>query len=208
MKFSGLILDFGGVITSRFRTALASFCEREGLNADRLHHVLRVDPEGKAALFEAEAGRISQREFERRLGKLLEVPDLDLTKRICADLRPCEPMLELVATARTKGIRTALLSNSWGTGGYDIYSGFDLPRYFDVVVVSDLVGCAKPDPAIYELAVSKLNLPPAECIFADDVARNLKPAADLGITTVLVDEPVDIVPVLADLMGLATPPLS
>ena len=203
MKHRGLIVDFGGVVTTRFRTALSGFCEREGLAPDRLHHVLREDPKGKAALFEAESGAISQREFERRLGRLLGVTDADLTRRICADLRPCEPMLALIARSRESGIRTALLSNSWGTGGYDIYSGYDLRGLFDVVVVSDQVGCAKPDVEIYRWTLSKLGLPATECVFADDVVRNLEPAAELGITTVLVDDPEDAVQQIADLLALS-----
>lgn len=202
MRYRGLILDFGGVVTTRFRTALSGFCRREGLDPERLHHVLRDEPSGRSALFEAESGRITQREFERRLGGLLGVSDVDLTKRICADLRPSEPMLALIAHARQSGIKTALLSNSWGTGGYDIYTGFDLPAYFDVVVVSDQVGVAKPDVAIYEVTVEKLGVPATECIFADDVSRNLEPAAALGITTVLVDEPVEAVQRLAHLLQL------
>jgi putative hydrolase of the HAD superfamily len=170
-----------------------------------LHHVLREDPAGKAALFEAESGRITQREFERQLGKLLAVSDTDLTKRICADLRPCEPMLALVEQAKHAGIKTALLSNSWGTGGYDIYTGYELPKYFDVVVVSDQAGYAKPDPEIYKLALAQLELSASECIFADDVPRNLEPASALGITTVLVDEPADAVHDLAALLDLPAP---
>jgi putative hydrolase of the HAD superfamily len=202
VNHKALILDFGGVITTRFRSALSSFCEREGLDPQLLHHVLRVDPSGKAALFEAESGEISQREFERRLGKLLAVSDIDLTRRICADLQPCEPMLALVEQAKRRGIKTAMLSNSWGTGGYDIYAGYDLPRYFDVVVVSDKVRCAKPDSRIYELTEAKLGIPARHCIFVDDVPRNLEPAATLGMTTVLVDEPSDTVPEIANLLGL------
>jgi len=202
VSYSGLILDFGGVVTTRFRTALSGFCDREGLNPHQLHHVLRESPEGRAALFEAESGKISQREFERRLGPLLGVSDSDLTKRICADLRPCEPMLALIKRVRETGVRTALLSNSWGTGGYDIYTGYDLPKYFDVVVVSDQVGCAKPDSAIYELTIDKLGIPASECIFADDVPRNLEPAQALGITTVLVDDPADAVNEIARLLDL------
>jgi putative hydrolase of the HAD superfamily len=205
VNYKALIVDFGGVVTTRFRSALSSFCEREGLDPHRLHHVLREDPAGKTALFEAEAGRITQREFERQLGKLLAVSDIDLTKRICADLRPCEPMLALVEHAKGTGINTAMLSNSWGTGGYDIYTGYDLSKYFDVVVVSDQVGYAKPDPEIYKLALVRLELSASECIFADDVPRNLEPASALGMTTVLVDEPVDAVREIAELLGFSKP---
>lgn len=203
MNKRGLVLDFGGVLTSRFRTALAGFCQREGLDPHLLHRIIREDPTGKATLHQAELGRISQREFECRLGELLKVSNNDLTARICADLEPCTPMIELVEHARASGIKTAMLSNSWGAGEYDIYQGYDLPALFDAVVISDQVGLAKPDSAIYELTAAKLRIPTSECVFVDDVALNLEPAAALGMTTVLVDEPADAVPEIASLFGLA-----
>jgi putative hydrolase of the HAD superfamily len=202
----GLILDFGGVLTTRFRSTLAGFCQREGLDPHRLHHVLREDPIGKATLYEAELGRISQREFELRLGKLLGVSDNNLTARICADLQPCEPMLALVERIRTAGIRTALLSNSWGAGDYDVYHGYDLQRLFDAIVISDQVGLAKPHRAIYELTADKMGTPATDCVFVDNVPLNLEPAGALGMTTVLVDEPADAVPEIASLFDLAIDP--
>ena len=206
MNSRGLILDFGGVLTTRFRSALTGFCQREGLDPHRLHYVLREDPIGKATLYEAELGRIRQREFELRLGKLLGVSDNNLTARICADLQPCEPMLALVERIRAAGIKTALLSNSWGAGDYDIYHDYDLQRLFDAIVISDQVGLAKPHPAIYELTVDKMGILATDCVFADDVPLNLEPAGALGMTTVLVDEPADAVPEIANLFDLAIGP--
>ena len=202
MNDRGLIVDFGGVLTTRFRTALAGLCQREGLDPRLLHHVLREDPIGKATLYEAERGGVSQRDFEHRLGTLLGVSDEHLTARICADLRPCETMVGLIEQVRAAGIRTALLSNSWGSGEYDIYHGYDLGHLFDAVVISDQVGLAKPDMAIYELTLDKLGLPAKRCVFADDVPVNLAPAATLGMTTVLVDEPADAVPEITRILQL------
>jgi epoxide hydrolase-like predicted phosphatase len=56
---------------------------------------------------------------------------------------------------------------------------------FDDVVISSEVGLRKPDPAVYELAAERLGLPPAGCVFVDDLPGNLKPALALGMATVL-----------------------
>lgn len=198
----GLILDFGGVITTDFYGALSAFCVREGLPPDAIRHVLRDTPDGRAALAAVEAGRISQRAYEVTLGKLLGVDDHGLLARALADLRPCEPVLELVDRARAAGVGTAVLSNSWGTGDYDPYDGYHLPGRFDAVVISDQVGVGKPDPAIYKMAAHKLSVPPSDCVFVDDTEHNLPPAAELGMSVVYFTEPATGVAEIAAALGL------
>ncbi|WP_442815464.1 MULTISPECIES: HAD-IA family hydrolase [unclassified Streptomyces] len=51
-------------------------------------------------------------------------------------------------------------------------------------VVSQRVGMAKPDPAIHRLNPERIGLPAERCVFMDDRAVNLPPAAELRITTV------------------------
>ena len=60
-----------------------------------------------------------------------------------------------------------------------------LEELFDAWVISSDVGLRKPDPAVYELAADRLGLPPAACVFVDDLPGNLKPARALGMATVL-----------------------
>lgn len=79
----------------------------------------------------------------------------------------------------------SVLSNSLGTGDHDPYAGYDLDRLFDAVVISDRVGLRKPGPEIYQLTASLIGLPPGECLFVDDTERNLPPARDLGMGTLL-----------------------
>jgi putative hydrolase of the HAD superfamily len=82
-----------------------------------------------------------------------------------------------------------VLSNSWGTGpwgeGYfDPYDGYRLDELADAVVLSDQVGTRKPEPAIFELMLDRLNVPAKEAVFVDDVAGNLPAAKDLGMQVV------------------------
>jgi HAD superfamily hydrolase (TIGR01509 family) len=56
---------------------------------------------------------------------------------------------------------------------------------FDDVVVSAEVGMAKPDPAIFRLAVERLGLTPAECVFVDDWDQNVAAARDVGMRGVI-----------------------
>ena len=58
-------------------------------------------------------------------------------------------MFTAVRCAKAQGVRTGLLSNSWGVDRYD-RSHF--PQLFDAVVISGEEGIRKPDRSIYELA--------------------------------------------------------
>ena len=131
-----------------------------------------------------ESGRISQRDYELTLAGLLGVGSEGLLGRALADLRPRTPVLDLVNRLRGEGIRVAVLSNSWGSGEYDPYGGYDLDKRFDAVVISDQVGLRKPDPAIYTLAAAKIGVAPGSCVFVDDTAANLPAARDLGMAVV------------------------
>ena len=184
MGYHGLILDFGGVVTTDFYAALSAFCSRQGLAADAVQHALRDTVDGRHALAAVESGQISQREYEAVLARLLGVDSRGLLGRALADLQPNHAVLGLARRARGRGIRVAVLSNSWGTGEYDPYEGYELDERLDAVIISDQVGLRKPDSAIYTLTAAKIGIPPRACVFVDDTAANLPAARDLGMAVV------------------------
>ena len=56
--------------------------------------------------------------------------------------------------------------------------------------VHDIHACGylpKPNPASYAALCDRLAIDPARALFAEDMARNLKPAKALGMTTLWVD---------------------
>ena len=79
--------------------------------------------------------------------------------------------------------RVGLLSNA-DLSLRDRLTEFGIIDLFDAVVVSADVGMAKPEPEIYELAAERLVLPPSECVFVDDLERNLDVAKTVGMQTV------------------------
>ena len=103
-------------------------------------------------------------------------------ERLFAAMRPDATMLGAVATARAAGVRTGLISNSWGAG--EVYDRERFPELFDAVVISGEVGLRKPDPAIYRLAADRLELAPDRLVFVDDLPGNLKPARAMGMVTI------------------------
>jgi epoxide hydrolase-like predicted phosphatase len=140
------------------------------------------DPQARALLGGLETGELTEAEFEPRFAALLEVSSERLIDRLFGGMEPDAAMIDGVRAARRAGVRTGMLSNSWGRDRYDVAA---LEELFDAWVISGEVGLRKPDPAIYELAAERLGLSPGACVFVDDLPGNLKPARALGMATVL-----------------------
>jgi putative hydrolase of the HAD superfamily len=183
-RYKGLLLDFGGVITTDFFASIDDHCQRLGLPRGRFRQVVTTNPAGRELYHRIERGEISQPAFERGLAVLLGVDPNGLIAGMLAGLRPDQRITRAAARARAAGIRVGVISNSWGTEPYDPYAGYQLHQAYDAVIVSGEVGIRKPDPAINLLAAEKLGLPASACVLVDDVAANLPPAADLGMATI------------------------
>lgn len=198
-RYRGLIVDWGGVLTGNVFDAFRAFCELEGLEPDTLRQRFREDPGSRELLIGLETGKLDEDEFEPRFAEVLGVEPSGLIERIFAGAGPDEAMLSAVQRARDRGVRTGLLSNSWGTRRYDREL---LGRLFDGVAISGEIGIRKPSPEIYELAAERIGLPPAECVFVDDLPFNLKPAAELGMATVRHADAAETIAELERLLGV------
>jgi epoxide hydrolase-like predicted phosphatase len=108
-------------------------------------------------------------------------------------------MIDAVRSARAGGVRTGLISNSWGTRRYDREQ---LAELFDGVVISGEVGMRKPAPEMYSLGAERIGVAPQQCVFVDDLAFNLEPAAALGMATVLHRTAEETIPQLEELLGI------
>ena len=177
-----VLLDWGGVMTGSPFGSFAAFCAAEGLDVDTLRDLFRNDRDARALLIDFECGRLEEAEFEPRLGAALGVASHEgLVDRLFAESLVDEAMVEGVRALRERGVRTALVSNSWGTRRYprDL-----LASLFDAVVISGEEGFRKPDPRMYSLGASRIGVEPAECVFVDDLEFNLPPAQELGMAVV------------------------
>jgi len=177
----GLIVDWGGVMTTNVFASFNAFCAAEGLERDSVARMFLAEP-GRTWLVDLETGAMPEDEFEGCVGGALGVAPDRLIERLMAGAGPDAVMLRAVRRARDHGIVTGLISNSWGVSRYN---ADDLRDLFDGTVISGLVGVRKPDPTIYELGVRAVRLRPDECVYVDDLGGNLKPARAMGMTTVL-----------------------
>jgi putative hydrolase of the HAD superfamily len=194
-----LIVDYGGVLTTSVWEAFSAFCEREGLEADAVRNLFRGDAEARGLLRGLETGEIATAEFESRFGSLLGVAEAEgLIGRLFAGLGPDEAMIAAVRTARGAGVKTGLISNSWGVEIYD-RAPTDL---FDATVISGDVGLHKPQPEIYLLACERLGVEPGHAVFVDDLRENCTGAEEVGMTAVLHRESARTVARLEELLGV------
>jgi putative hydrolase of the HAD superfamily len=198
----GLLVDFGGVLTSNIFDSFAAFCDAEGLSPDRVRDAFRNDENGRQLLFDLELGKLEEPEFETRFAELLGLaPERadGLIERLFGGMRPDRDMEMAVVMAKRQGVRTGLISNSWGSGRYELDR---FPELFDAWVISGEVGLRKPDPAIYELGAERIGLPPDECVFVDDLPGNLKPARAMGMATVHHTTAEETIPQLEELLDV------
>ncbi|MEV4508754.1 HAD family phosphatase [Dactylosporangium sp. NPDC049525] len=181
MTLRGLLVDYGGVLTTDVFASFDAFCAREGLPPGTVRDLFRDDLAARSLLGGLEDGTLPDAEFEAGFAALLGVPPEGLIERLLGGTTADVAMLDFVRAARGRGIRTGLISNSWGSQRYDRIL---LDELFDGIVISGDVGVRKPDPAIYVLGAAAIGVPPQECVYVDDLPGNLKPARALGMTTV------------------------
>jgi epoxide hydrolase-like predicted phosphatase len=200
---TGLLIDFGGVLTTSVWDSFAAFCRERGLDEDAVRRLFRQDPEALADLRALETGRLPEEEFERRLASRLGLSDTpDLIDSMFRGMLPAEPMAAAVRGARAAGIRTGLVSNSWSTSHYDRDL---LGELFDAVVISAEVGLHKPQPEIYLLAAQRLGETPQRCVFVDDLRENCAGAEAVGMTAVLHRDAGQTIARLQELLGFTAP---
>jgi putative hydrolase of the HAD superfamily len=214
--YEALLVDYGGVLTSSISASFAEFCLATGVSPERLRLVLAVAyrgdpgdgelPEGLEDLVPAvETGRMSVEEFNDRLAAILSeglarpVEGIDLTTRLFGGAAQDERMIDAVRTARINGIRTALVSNTWGIR--ETPPWYD--DVFDAVLLSGQEGLRKPEPEIFRLAARRVGAQPTTCVFVDDIAANVEGARAVGMTGVVHRHADITIPKLEELLGIS-----
>jgi epoxide hydrolase-like predicted phosphatase len=193
-KPTALIVDWGGVLTNGLDHMLTNWTGQENIDLDVYYKVfnewlgpevekeLRINP-----IHALEKGEMSVPDFEVELAHALltlgniKVNPTGLLDRMFQFFEHAPDMNGLVHRARKKGIKTALLSNSWGNN-YPRHGWDDM---FDEVIISGEVGMRKPDAEIYHHTLELLKVKPNESVFVDDLAHNINGAAELGMIGVL-----------------------
>jgi putative hydrolase of the HAD superfamily len=190
--FEAVIWDFGGVLTSSPFEAFTRFEAERGLPADIIRRTNTANHlENAWAKFER--AEVDVETFDRlfaaeSLALGAEVRGRDVLPLLSGDLRPeiVEALRRIKAKFKTGCITNNLPANAIGSaGGRTLYIA-EVMALFDHVIESAKIGLRKPDPKIYRMMVEALGVDPKRCIYLDDLGINLKPAREMGMTTIKV----------------------
>ncbi len=195
MTIEATLWDIGGVLTTSPFEAFNRFEDAHGLPRDFIRTVNSTNP-GTNAWAQFEASRVSADEF----GALFHTESTALGHPVSG-----KQVLELLSGAARPRMIAALArcKDHFKVGAITNNMKSDASRpaprdpdraavmdsamaLFDVVVQSSVEGIRKPDPAIYRLACTRLDVDPARCVFLDDLGINLKPARAMGMHTIKV----------------------
>lgn len=204
-----VIWDFGGVLTTSPFEAFARFERERGLPVDIIRRTnaanhlenawakferAEVDIEAFDVLFAAES-----------LALGAEVRGRDVLPLLSGDLRPemVEALKRIKVRFATGCITNNLPANAMGSvHGRKLYVA-EVMALFDQVIESAKIGLRKPDPRIYRMMVEALKVDPRNCVYLDDLGVNLKPARDMGMTTIKVLNAMQAIGELEAATGLA-----
>jgi putative hydrolase of the HAD superfamily len=208
----GVIMDWGGVMTNPIRDMVQAWLDDEDVDHEQYAAVMRPWVTAAYAhngdinpIHALERGECTTEEFERLLAARIARRDgvqllaEGLLTRMFAGSIPAASMYDAVRMIRSTGLRTGLLSNSWGMADYPRHL---FPGMFDVVVISAEVGMRKPEERIFWHATGLLGLDPAECVFVDDIEANVAAAEAVGMTAILHTDPAATLIHLGGLLGL------
>jgi putative hydrolase of the HAD superfamily len=187
-----VIWDFGGVLTTSPFEAFARFENERGLPADIIRRT-NANNHWENAWAKFERAEVDLETFDRlfaeeSLALGAEVRGKDVLPLLSGDLRPdmVEALRLVKSRFKTGCITNNLPANAIGSkGGRSLYVA-EVMALFDHVIESAKIGLRKPDPRIYRMMTEALGVDPKACIYLDDLGVNLKPARDMGMTTIKV----------------------
>jgi putative hydrolase of the HAD superfamily len=175
-----IIFDFGRVISAQKPMALFRSYEKDlGLSPGTLNRTMFDSPAWQEVL----TGRKTADDYWREIGPALglHIPNEihAFRRRYHADEAVNAGVLDLIH--RLHGhYKLAVLSNS-PPGLAQWLADWEILDLFDVVVCSGDEGLVKPDPAIFELTLKRLDVMPAEAVFIDDYPGHVEAAQALGL---------------------------
>ena len=183
MPVQAVCWDLGGVLLRTFDWSKRRAWEvRLGLHPGALERrIFDGDVGRRAMLGQATAADVWDH-LARSLG--LSAPDRDqLTADFFSGDRLDADLMEYIAALRAR-VRTGLISNAWAGIRQVLGDGGGETTFHDMVISAE-VGLAKPDPAIFRLAIERLNVPAAAALFIDDLPANLEAARVTGMRPIL-----------------------
>jgi putative hydrolase of the HAD superfamily len=209
MMIEAVIWDFGGVLTTSPFEAFARYETERGLPADIIRRT-NANNHWENAWAKFERAELELEAFDQlfateSLALGAEVRGKDVLPLLSGDLRPemIEALRRIKAKFKTGCITNNLPANSIGSNaGRSLYAA-EVMMLFDHVIESAKIGLRKPDPRIYQMMTEALGVVPNHCVYLDDLGVNLKPAREMGMTTIKVLDAAQAIAELETATGLS-----
>ena len=203
MKYKAIIWDFGGVITSSPFDAFNEFEEVNGLPKDIIRTINSENPDMNAwAQFESNSITIDQFDdlfLKEAKAKGFDIKGRDIIKLLKGSIR--ENMVSFLRELKSD-FKLGCITNNVKPSSEENTDNEtkEAMSIFDHVIESSIAGIRKPNPEIYMMSCDALNVSPDQCIYLDDLGINLKPARELGMTTIKVIQPEDAIQEVRNLL--------
>lgn len=189
MKYNTVVFDLGGVLID--------------WNPDYVYRTIFTTDEERKWFYEHVC--TSHWNEEQDAGRSLKEATEDLVKKFPGhehNIRafydrweemlggPIEGAVEILRELKELGNVKLFALTNWSAETFPIaLSRFDFLDWFDGRLVSGEEKTRKPFPDIYELLLKRFSIEPKEAIYIDDNIRNLLPATEVGMHTILFQSP-------------------
>lgn len=206
VAIDAVLFDLHGVITSSPWGALARVGAASGRSEEEILAVVIGDygEDGDHPWHRLERGELSLAAYGREVSDLAAAAGFELDfaalRGFSEAITVHQPVIDRIRQLRADGLRTALVTNNVREMADGWRTLIPAEELFDAVVDSSSVGVRKPDPAIFALALERLEVTdPARAVFLDDVATNVDGARRAGLAGIVVN---DVERALAELDAL------
>lgn len=196
-NIKAVIFDFGGVIITPITRQIGMIADDLGCSASDLHHIL-MGPQfesGDHPWHQLERGEIEMPQLQGMLTPYADAAGVkfrgdEVEKLLAPGMYEVNTyVLEHIEDLRSRGYKTALLSNSIKEFRPKLEADVP-PRLFDAYVDSSHVGMRKPEAAIFHHTLDALSLTaPTDAVFLDDFQGNLAGAEAVGLRVIHVRDP-------------------
>jgi putative hydrolase of the HAD superfamily len=182
IKISGLILDYGGVISQ----------SQNPENVDNILRTLKQDYNGFREVYQRQRAQYDRGEISGEQYWLnilqhygLNPGGFDLASLVQEDVKSWthlnEPMIQFITEGRSRIHKLAMISNMTHDTLAFMRAHYTWLELFDELCFSCEVGINKPDKEIYNTCLQELKLSRNECLFVDDSVKNVQGALEFGM---------------------------
>jgi epoxide hydrolase-like predicted phosphatase len=187
-----VIFDMGGVILRTIDPAPRErMAERFGCSRAELEDFVFSSP----ISLQSEIGQLDDMEHWRVVLENFHQTDITPLEAYYEFFSGDDIDQELLNFARSlkKERKIGLLSNAWVNARQRLGRLYEFIDVFDVAVFSSEVGVRKPEKAIFDLMLEKLDVEPQEAIFVDDFLINVRGAEEAGLHSILFMNKIDTI---------------